>query len=188
MVFLGISAGWLLVFCTPALVHARFVGAEPSRGAGLQRGPEQVRIHFNEPIEAEFSPIEVIGPQGERVDQDNARLDPEDVRAVEIDLEDDLPEGTYTVEWRVTSVDGHVINDTYKFSIAIAGATAGAGTTQGDGQVDASEDTVRIEPDRSSSQREARSSNNILLYSVGSIGALIFVVIASIAVARILRR
>lgn len=181
--FLGLSAVWLLAFCAPALAHAQFVAAEPSRGAELQQAPEQVRIRFSEPVEAEFSPVEVRGPQGNRVDQDNARVDPEDARVVEADLDDDLPEGTYTVEWRVTSVDGHAINDTYKFSL-VAAVT---GTTQDSTQTDA-EDTVQTESVQSGSQEEAGSSNNVLLYSVGSIGALAVITLAAVAAARIFRR
>lgn len=132
--FLGLSAVWLVALCAPALAHAQFVSAEPARGAELQQAPEQVRIRFSEPVEAEFGPVEVRNPQGERVDQDNARVDPQDARVVVEDLDGDLSDGTYTVEWRVTSVDGHVIDGTYRFAVASAGAETSPEAAQADSE------------------------------------------------------
>ncbi len=188
-VLLGLSAVWVLLLCAPALAHARFVSAEPTRGAELQQAPEQVSIRFSEPVEAEFSPLEVSNSQGGRVDQDNARIDPEDARVVVEDLNGELSEGTYTVEWRVTSVDGHAIDGTYRFEVA----SAGAGTSQDAAQADtvAQADNGGDAQDgagQQDSQETPQSTNSVLLYSAVSLGALIVIALAAVAVVQMRRR
>src|SRR4051794_26018211 len=109
---LGLSAVWLFLLCTPALAHARLLETYPTEGAILAEPPEQVQLRFNEPIEAEFSPLEVSDQQGNRVDEDNARISPNNATLLLIDLKESLSKGSYTVEWRVTSADGHPVNGT----------------------------------------------------------------------------
>ena len=120
---LWMSAVWLLLSCVPALAHARLVQEEPADGAALAESPDRVKLTFSEPVDAQFSPLEVRNSKGERVDEDNARVDPRDARVVIIDLKE-LPEGSYGVEWRVTSIDGHVVDGRYGFAV-----TAGADHT-----------------------------------------------------------
>jgi methionine-rich copper-binding protein CopC len=113
---LALAALWLAVWCVPALAHARLLQETPAAGASLDEPPEQVRLRFNEPVDAEFDPLRVYDAEGDRVDEDDARVDPDDARVVLAGLED-LPEGSYRVEWRVTSIDGHVIEDAYAFNV-----------------------------------------------------------------------
>jgi copper resistance protein C len=113
---LGLSAVWLFLSCTPALAHAELLESEPEDGAAFEQVPDQVRLRFNEPIVAEFDPLVVRDQQGNRADEDNARVDPDDARVLVADLKE-LPAGPYTAEWRITSVDGHVIGDAFNFTV-----------------------------------------------------------------------
>ena len=168
---LGLSGVWLLLWCTPALAHARLLETDPTDGARLSQPPEQVRLRFNEPIEAEFSPLKVFDPQGDRVDRDNARIASDDARVLVADLEE-LPEGSrtgvYTVEWRVTSADGHPVNGTYGFNVT------GTSTdeSQSGTQVDA-EDTEE------SGQQDASAISAQAIHIVGlAIGIVVVLVLA----------
>ena len=114
---LGLSAVWLLVLCAPALAHSRLKESYPADGDTQTQSPQQVQLQFNESIAAEFDPIKVYDEQGNRVDKNNARVDPDNHRLILIDLEDNLPDGSYTVDWRVTSADGHPVGETYGFSV-----------------------------------------------------------------------
>lgn len=105
------------VFAAPAFAHARLVEASPADGAVSSEAPRQVQLRFSESVEAAFDPIEVRGEDGERVDLDNARLDPENPEVVAVDLEESLPAGRYEVAWRVASEDGHPIEDDYDFVV-----------------------------------------------------------------------
>ncbi len=159
--FLGLSVAWLVLSSAPALAHARLVEAYPADGAVLTDSPEQVQLLFNEPVEAEFDPLKVYDQEGDRVDEDNARVSPNNARLLVIDLEE-LPEGSYTVDWRVTSTDGHPIDDTHEFTVD-ASAAGGAGEP--------------IEPvERSAEQEEAGGGFRHTLHAVG-LGSVILIVV-----------
>src|ERR687893_1758428 len=112
----GLACAWLLLACAPALAHANLVGASPRPGGEVSKPPERVELRFSEPVDAEFDPVVVRTAEGARVDAHDARVDPEDARVVLADLEK-LSEGSYTVEWRVTSIDGHVVEGRYGFAV-----------------------------------------------------------------------
>lgn len=158
-----LSVVWLFLLCTPALAHARLLEKYPAEEATLAKPPEQVQLRFNEPIEAEFSPLKVSDQQGNRVDEDNARISSNDATLLVIDLTK-LPKGSYTVEWRVTSADGHPVNGTYRFAVD----ASAAGSEEGSGKP--------IEPiEQSAQQEEGGSEGGIIrtaILSILLIGAL----------------
>jgi methionine-rich copper-binding protein CopC len=90
---LALAALWLTVWCAPAVAHARLLQETPASGASLEEPPEQVRLRFNEPVDAEFDPLKVYDAEGDRVDEDDARIDSDDARILLAGLED-LPEGS----------------------------------------------------------------------------------------------
>lgn len=159
---LGTAAVWLLLLCGPVLAHAELLESEPAAGETVAESPEQVRLRFNEPVDAAFGPLKVYDSSGERVDEDDARKDPGDARVVETSLEE-LTRGTYTVEYRVTSVDGHVVEDTYDFSV-IAPGDSGEVTNGEVGEPEAGTGTG--------------SSLHYLHYTVLGIGAVVLLVMA----------
>jgi copper transport protein len=116
----GLAAVWLVLACAPALAHANLVEASPPPGGEVSKAPERVELRFSEPVDAEFDPVVVRGADGARVDAHDARVDPEDARVVLADLES-VPKGSYTVKWRVTSIDGHVVEGRYAFAVVAAG-------------------------------------------------------------------
>lgn len=113
----------VLVPSVPALAHAGLLEASPEEGKTLSRPPEEVRLRFNEPVRAEFDPVKVLDEAGDRVDEGDARTEPDDPEVVIASLKD-LPEGTYTVEWRVTSSDGDPVDADYEFVVADSGVEA----------------------------------------------------------------
>jgi methionine-rich copper-binding protein CopC len=115
----GLACVWLLLACAPALAHATLVEASPPQGGEVSKPPERVELRFNAPVDAEFDPVVVRAGGGARVDAHDARVDPEDARVVLADLETGT-EGSYTVKWRVTSIDGHVVEGRYDFAVAAA--------------------------------------------------------------------
>lgn len=123
---LGLSAVWLLLSCGAVLAHARLVETYPADGETLAEPPEQVQLRFNEPVEAAFDPIEVYDQEGYRVDEEDARVSPEDRRLLVADF-GELSEGSYTVEWRIASADGHPIDGEYAFAMNASAAGTGAG-------------------------------------------------------------
>ncbi len=59
----------------------------------------------------------VTNAQGETVTSGSTRTDPGDVRALVIPLQKGLPDGDYTVRWRIVSTDGHIISGVFAVGI-----------------------------------------------------------------------
>ncbi len=185
LTLLWLSAVWLLLSCVPALAHARLVQEEPAEGAALAESPDMVGLRFSEPVDAEFSPLEVRNSEGERVDEDNARIDPADARVLIVDLEE-LSEGSYTVAWRVTSIDGHVVEGRYGFAVTNAGDDQPPSDARG---AEGSEGAGGQAEQGSAAQGGAQeTSAPILVYSALSLGILAVVAAAAFVLSRLARR
>lgn len=115
---------WVALLAAPALAHAELLRATPSDGDTLSEQPGEVRLFFDEPVRAEFDPVKVTDGKGDRVDGEDARTLPGDPDVVVASL-DVLPEGSYTVEWRITSADGDPISGEYGFALDASAAVAG---------------------------------------------------------------
>jgi methionine-rich copper-binding protein CopC len=161
-VLLGLSAAWLLLLCGPALAHARLMETYPTDGGTLIEPPEQVQLLFNEPIEAEFDPVEVYDQEGERVDEDDARVSSNDARLLVVDL-GKLSEGSYTVEWRVTSADAHPVSGAYGFGVDASAAESSAGAGE------------PIEPIEPSVEQEEAGPAWVTILAVLLVGTLVAV-------------
>ena len=184
---LWLSAVWLLLSCVPALAHARLIQGEPADGAILVESPDQVELRFSEPVDAEFSPLEVRNSEGERVDEDNARADPDDARVLIVDLEE-LTEGSYTVEWRVTSIDGHVVEGRYGFAITDREEDQPPGDARGAEGQEAKEHAGHPELGSAVQDGARDRSAPILAYSVLSIGVLAVLAAVALVLTRLARR
>jgi methionine-rich copper-binding protein CopC len=184
---MGLSAAWLLLSCVPALAHARLLKEEPADGAALTESPDRVALRFSEPVDAEFSPLEVRDSDGNRVDKDNARVDPDDARVLVVDLEE-LTEGSYTVEWRVTSIDGHVVEGRYEFVVTDAREDQlPRDAREADGQP-AKEHAGHAEREPAVQDGTQDGSAPILAYSALSLGVLAVVAVAAFVLTRLTRR
>jgi copper transport protein len=114
--FLGLLAVGLFFLPRSVLAHSLLQAAEPRSGAVVKQAPTWVRLQFSEPVEAPFTPLMVYDSAGSRVDKRDAQVDPGDPTAVIVGLQP-VPDGFYTVSYRVTSADGHPIEGAYGFSV-----------------------------------------------------------------------
>jgi len=99
-----------------ALAHARLVKATPADGAALSQAPTVVVLAFNEAPELEFSKVSVVGPEG-KVLVEQVPLQGGDRNSLKIPLSPPLAAGTYTVQYRILSVDGHLVEGKTAFSL-----------------------------------------------------------------------
>lgn len=93
--------------------HAALLSTDPADGAILETAPENVTLTFSESVSAVDGGT-VLHVRG----SDPRPLEPS-VRdeTVTVPLPTDLTEGTYALQWRVISADGHPIAGTLMFSI-----------------------------------------------------------------------
>ena len=174
---LVLSFAWISLWSAPASAHAQLSEATPADGTTIRESLDLVSLRFTEPVEAEFDPIKVFGPGGERVDRGDARVSPDDARVVEVGLEE-LSRGAYTLEWRVTSIDGHVVADGYGFEVDEAGEPAG-GADEGAGG--------SPEPVSQPAAQEG-GTTPVAAYGAASLGVLAVAVLAVLGVIALCRR
>lgn len=100
-----------------ASAHAVRIATEPAEGAELAQGPGRVSATFNEELQPEFAAMTVVGPDGNLWSVGN----PEVTGAViGIGVRRLGPAGIYTVNYRVTSADGHPVSGSWSFRLTVA--------------------------------------------------------------------
>jgi methionine-rich copper-binding protein CopC len=99
-----------------AAAHAVLVKSSPARRAVLAAPPSRVELTFNERLEPAYSTMSVSAADASRVDDGTVTVGPEDPRRLAVGLRA-VPPGTYTVRFRVLSVDGHIVEGTFPFEV-----------------------------------------------------------------------
>jgi copper resistance protein C len=100
----------------PALAHSMLVKAEPPRRAVLAHAPAQVRLWFNEEIEGDYASLVVLDAEKNPVTEIKPQLAPDDRKSIVLPLPELTP-GKYSVKFRVLSVDGHVVESYFDFTV-----------------------------------------------------------------------
>ena len=104
-----------------SFAHPVYVDSSPGAFQSVPSSPTEVNVFFSEPIELEYSSIEVLGPDGSAVDLNDPHNVEGDTASIGVTLQPDLPEGAYTVTTSVLSaVDGHVVGETFTFGVGTA--------------------------------------------------------------------
>jgi copper transport protein len=105
-----------------ALAHANLARSDPPANADLETAPGQVQLWFTERPELRLSDVQVFDGQRRRVDRQAVAVGPGDpAESLAQALQPGLPQGVYTVSWKVTSAeDGHVTAGAYAFGIGLA--------------------------------------------------------------------
>lgn len=107
----------LSVCASLAHSHAQLTRSVPASGATTSASPPEIRLLFNEPMEARFSKITVSAQGGKPIAADPVISDPDDKRILVLKLRDVLQPGSYSVSWRVVSLDTHKIRGTFTFQV-----------------------------------------------------------------------
>lgn len=102
----------------PAAAHAARIATDPAADTELDTGPQRVSATFNEALQANFAAMTVVGPDGNLWS-----TGPVDVSGAvaSVAMAPSGPAGTYTVNYRVTSADGHVVSGAWSFRVTVAG-------------------------------------------------------------------
>lgn len=101
---------------TSALAHSQLVKAEPPRRAVLTKPPTQIRLWFNEKVEGDYASLVVLDARKQPITETKPTLASDDQKSIVLPLPELAP-GKYSVKFRVLSVDGHVVESTFDFTI-----------------------------------------------------------------------
>ena len=108
----------LLGLVSPALAHEALTSSTPAQGATVDQPPPTVVLEFSASPNPAFVTTTVTAATGERVDAGAPLVTGP---MVTIPVRDEIPAGTYTVGYRVTSNDGHPITGQVSYTVANAG-------------------------------------------------------------------
>jgi len=106
--------------------HARYDRSDPAADSVVASAPTQLRVWFTQELVTRGSRLEVLDAAGNRVDQDDSRVDLNDPdRKLMLVTLMPLADGVYTVNWRsVSAEDGDDADGSFRFGV-------GASTTLG---------------------------------------------------------
>ena len=110
--------GILIVFLAiPALAsaHVYIRSVEPQEDATLTDAPKIVKMMFIGSLEPAFSKIEVFDPEGKKISKKPAFSEYNSI--MEVELDEGLGSGTYTVKWKCMSLDGHSQKGSFSFTV-----------------------------------------------------------------------
>lgn len=104
-----------------ASAHAARVSTDPADNAAVSAGPAHVTAVFNESLQTTFAAMTVVGPDGNLWSSGQPQVHG---AVVSVGVRPLGPTGNYTVNYRVTSADGHVVAGSWSFRLT----TPGTGT------------------------------------------------------------
>jgi copper resistance protein C len=114
----GLAAFALLVtLAGPVSAHSVLLATAPAKSANVTSAPASVVLTFNEMPQGEFSDIHIVGPDGARRDSGHVKVLNDTVTE---DMGGTRPSGTYVVDWRVISADGHPVSGQFSFTASSA--------------------------------------------------------------------
>jgi methionine-rich copper-binding protein CopC len=114
-----VGAAMVMVMCVhaaPALAHSMLIKAEPPRRAVLATAPTQVQLWFNEEIESAYATLVVLDTGKNPVTGVKPQLASDNQKSIVLPLPELTP-GKYSVKFRVLSLDGHVIQSSFDFTV-----------------------------------------------------------------------
>ena len=80
--------------------------------------PSEIRLWFTEEPQEGTTSIRLLEAEEAGVHVDEVTQSKDDARSFAVALHGKLPAGTYTVSWRGMGSDGHVVRDTFQFTVA----------------------------------------------------------------------
>ena len=104
----------LLLLGAPAQAHDTLLESDPADGATLETSPEAITLTYSADI-LDVSPlVRITDEDGEELAEITPSIDGPVATAA---LEEPLPAGESTIQWRVVSSDGHPIEGTFTVTV-----------------------------------------------------------------------
>lgn len=111
---------YVLIISVPTVTsaHAYIVKSNPAENETLEKAPSVVKIEFDEILQSShFNTVFVRNASGQRVDLKNAHIDKTNSKLLVAGVKQNIPNGTYSIQWKAISADGHPIQGVIPFRI-----------------------------------------------------------------------
>ncbi|MEP7286104.1 MAG: CopD family protein [Chloroflexota bacterium] len=113
----------LLVFAgqtSIAQAHVTLLRTDPPAEAVLSAAPSQIKLWFTDPIDPEFSRIDIVDLNGQRLSKLKIEVDATDPKMIKV-APGAMARNVYTVVWQVTSaVDGHLTSGNFVLYVGMS--------------------------------------------------------------------
>ncbi|MGZ8482074.1 MAG: copper resistance CopC/CopD family protein, partial [Candidatus Limnocylindria bacterium] len=122
--------------------HAHLVASSPGSGTVVADSPTELRLVFSEPLEDQFTSLDLVASDGTVLLTRAGEIDPQDRHALVV-RGVDLADGVYQITWRTLSAaDGHTAEGFFAFAVGpFIGALPGA---IGGGMIHTETDPLRV--------------------------------------------
>ncbi|MGC5287568.1 copper resistance CopC family protein [Micromonospora sp. DT231] len=111
----------LFIPAAPAWAHNSLTSSTPARDATLPSAPTEVTLEFMQRLDPTFTTIVLTDAAKRRI----TTGEPVVAGATStVQVTDTLPNGKYTVAYRVVSADGHPVQGSYPFTVADPASSA----------------------------------------------------------------
>ena len=100
--------------------HAYIIKTSPAENEILTSPPKNISIQFSESIQSGFHSIVVMNSSGKQVPLKNDRINAQNHSILEAEIKEDMPNDTYSIQWKAVSADGHPVQGVIPFSIGKA--------------------------------------------------------------------
>jgi copper resistance protein C len=101
----------------PVFAHAFLDHGVPGVGMTVSGPVRDLRLYYTQGVVTAFSSVSVTSSTGAAIPATKPVNDPSDKQTVIVRLGRALGPGTYTVSWRVLSVDTHTTTGTFHFTV-----------------------------------------------------------------------
>jgi copper resistance protein C len=99
---------------SPAYAHTELDNAIPAAGSTLGTTPGTIQLTFTEPVDADLATVVVRGPDGALLSDGAVR---QSATGLMQPIVPSRKPGTLEVSYRVISLDGHPVSDTFRFEV-----------------------------------------------------------------------
>ena len=106
----------LLLAPAPLFAHAYLIKSVPAQRAVLYHAPAKIQLWFNERLEPRYSSLTLSAADGKAIEVGKVEVSADDPKQLTAALKF-LMAGRYVVKYRVLSVDGHVVQDQFPFTV-----------------------------------------------------------------------
>lgn len=115
----GVALMLALAAATPpsAVPHFALSSSSPEAGSTVE-APGEVRLTFTEEPQEGTVQIRIVEAEDAGVHVMDAAQDAESPTDFSVVLHGTLPPATYTVSWRGMGADGHVVRDSFEFTVS----------------------------------------------------------------------
>lgn len=108
--------GLSVLATTPASAHNVLIDTEPAEGETVTTQPGTVELVFDQAVQDQddFNQVVVLNSQEQAFHQGAPQIDH---NVVTVDVHD-MPDGDYSVSYRIVSADGHPVDGSFDFTMA----------------------------------------------------------------------